>query len=760
VVEKDSNTQTTVKEERVTRKVIRRRASVETAPAAEENSAIAQEMQATDEVFAPEVESEQSTEPVAAEPAAKEEANQPYDNQFQKLRVLNKTEIEPVLRQIRPPSPEEKRRNEINAANAAAGIKTTFGGAQQAQTLSRKEIIEIRDSHPKSRKRKMPQGRTGLKTQITVRKAEKRVIRMNEMISVQDIAKKMSVKANEVIQKLMKLGMMATINQTIDFDTASLVASEFEYEIEKSSASAEDLLTEQVTQEVSNPDDIQIRPPVVTIMGHVDHGKTTLLDSIRKANVAGGEAGGITQHIGAYSIMTESGKQVTFIDTPGHESFTAMRARGAKITDIVIIVVAADDGVMPQTKEAISHAKSAGVPIIVAVNKMDKQGADPERIKKALTEFEMVPEEWGGDTIYVPISAKVGTGIPQLLEFILLQAEVMELKANPKKLAKGIVIESRLDKGRGPVMTVLVQEGTLKIGDVIVAGSDYGRIRDMRDEKGMKLKDAGPSHAVEITGLPNVTSAGDEMVVIQDEKNAKQIAEMRKNIQREKELAQSSKVSLDSLYEKIAEGDIKELKVIVKADTDGSVEVLKDSIQKLSTAKVAVKVIHGAVGGISENDVTLAAASGAIVVGFNIRPQTTARKIAEQKNVEIRLYKIIYELADDLKKAMAGLLAPNKVEKIIGRVEVRETYSIPKIGTIAGCMVQDGKITRKSKVRLIRDDVEIYLGQLASLKRFKDDASEVKGGMECGLSILNFNDIKVGDIIEPFEVEEVAASID
>ncbi len=760
MVDKETG-KTKVTEERVTRKVIRRRASVETPPAIETlppTIEVAPEVvENVDEIIeapAPTVEvlpepiEEKKIESVESVPVVKES---PYANHFQKLKVLNKTEIEPRLQVKTPASP-----------NYQSETKTTFGGVS-TQTLTRKEIIEIRDTHGKgSKKRKMAHGRTGQKTQITQRKAEKRIVKMGEAISVQDFAKKMSVKANEVIQKLMRLGMIATINQTIDLDTAILVASEFEYEVEKASISAEDILQAHLTEESAKEDagDVQIRPPVVTIMGHVDHGKTSLLDIIRKANVAAGEAGGITQHIGAYSITTESGKQITFIDTPGHESFTAMRARGAKVTDIVIIVVAADDGVMPQTREAISHAKSAGVPIIVALNKMDKPGVNPEKVKKELTEFELVAEEWGGETHYAPVSAKTGMGVSDLLESILVQAEVMELKANPKKFAKGIVIESRLDKGRGAVMTLLVQDGTLKIGDNIVVGSDFGRVRDMRDDRGMRLKEAGPALAVEITGLSGVSSAGDEVTVVSDEKRAKQIAEMRKNIEREKELAQSSKVSLDALYEKIEEGDVKELKVIVKADTDGSVEVLKDSIQKLSTSKVSVKVIHGAVGGVTENDVMLATASKAIIVGFNVRPQADGRKLAEQKQVEIRLYKIIYELADDLKKAMAGLLSPNKVEKVIGRVEVRETYSIPKVGTIAGCYVNDGKITRKSKVRLIRDDMEVYSGQLNSLKRFKDDASEVKAGMECGLSILNFNDIKVGDVIEPFEIEEVVASIE
>ncbi|MCB0327767.1 MAG: translation initiation factor IF-2, partial [Bdellovibrionales bacterium] len=428
--------------------------------------------------------------------------------------------------------------------------------------------------------------------------------------------------------------------------------------------------------------------------------------------------------------------------------------------DIVVLVVAGDDGVMPQTKEAINHAKSANVPIIVAVNKIDKPGVDIDRIKKELTEFEMVPEEWGGDTIYVPVSAKTGQGIEQLLEFIHLQSEILELKADPSSLAKCVVVESRLDKGRGSVMSVLVQEGTLRLGDNIVSGGEFGRVRDMRDDRGAKVKEAGPSKAVEITGLSGIAVAGDLVNVVKDEKTAKQISQMRVNIAREKELAQSSRVSLDDLYNKIAEGDLKELRVVVKADTAGSVEVLTDTLEKLSTSKVVVKVIHGAVGGITENDVTLAIASGAIIVGFNVRPQTNAKKVAEQKGVEIRLYKIIYELSDDIQTAMAGLLAPQEIEKVLGHVEVKEVYNIPRVGTVAGCQVVDGKIVRSNQVRLVRDDVVVYTGKLASLKRFKDDAKEITQGKECGLSIENYNDIKVGDKIESFEIEQVAASLD
>ncbi|MEZ4705438.1 MAG: translation initiation factor IF-2 [Bdellovibrionota bacterium] len=669
----------------------------------------------------------------------------PGDN-YSRLKVVSQPQrdLQPKITSF--PTEEEKR----ELANEQ----------RRKASLSRKEIIDVRDVHrPRSaKKKKLSPGIKGKKTEITVPKAAKRVLKIREQISVQELAKKMSVKAGEVIRKLMGLGVIATINQTIDADTATLVASEFEFEVENVAFAPEDLLVEENLQ--TNLEHSETRPPVVTVMGHVDHGKTSLLDSIRKADVASGEAGGITQHIGAYTVKTGDGKYITFIDTPGHESFTAMRARGAQVTDIVVLVVAGDDGVMPQTKEAINHAKSANVPIIVAVNKMDKPGVDIDRIKKELTEFEMVPEEWGGDTIYVPVSAKTGKGVEQLLEFIHLQSDILELKADPKTLAKCVVIESRLDKGRGSVMSVLVQQGTLRLGDNIVSGGEYGRVRDMRDDRGAKVKDAGPSKAVEITGLSGIATAGDLVNVVKDERVAKQISQMRVNIAREKELAQSSRVSLDDLYNKIAEGDVKELRVVVKADTAGSVEVLKDTLEKLSTAKVTVKVIHGAVGGITENDVTLALASGAIIVGFNVRPQTNAKKLAEQKEVEIRLYKIIYELSEDIQTAMAGLLAPKEVENVLGHAEVRETYSIPRVGTVAGCQVVEGKILRSNQVRLIRDDVVVYTGKLASLKRFKDDAREITQGKECGLSIENFNDIKVGDVVESFEISQVAASLE
>ena len=507
-----------------------------------------------------------------------------------------------------------------------------------------------------------------------------------------------------------------------------------------------------------NVEDLKPRPPVVTIMGHVDHGKTSLLDAIRTANVTAGEAGGITQHIGAYDVELE-GKKITFLDTPGHEAFTAMRARGAKATDIVILVVAADDGVMPQTKEAINHSKAAGVPIIIAINKMDKPDANPERVKQELTEFELVPEEWGGETIFVEVSAKQHTNLDQLLEMILLQAEVLDLKANPDKRAKGVVVEARLDKGRGPVATVLVQEGTLKIGDPIVTGVHFGRVRTMTNDRGDRLEEAGPSIPVEVTGLSGVPDAGDAFHSVEDEKAAKDVAQHRQQKLREAELAKTSKISLEQLYARIQQGDVKELKVILKGDVQGSVEAVKDSLLKLSTEACRLVVIHTGVGGIIESDVSLASASDAIVLGFNVRPEPKAASLAESEGVDIRLYNIIYDAVADIRDAMEGLLAPTLQEKYLGRAEVRETFSVSKVGMIAGCYVTDGKLLRGSQVRLLRDNVVVWQGKMSSLKRFKDDVREVATGYECGIGLENYNDIKVGDVIEAFEIEAIKTTL-
>ncbi|MBE0597698.1 MAG: translation initiation factor IF-2, partial [Desulfuromonadales bacterium] len=594
------------------------------------------------------------------------------------------------------------------------------------------------------------------KTEITVSKAIKRIIRISSTITVGELAKRMGIKANDLIKELMRQGTMVTINHPLDFESAALLASEFHYEVENVAFDEEAILeyTSLKLGEEVNPEELQGRPPVVTIMGHVDHGKTSLLDAIRTTNVTAGEAGGITQHIGAYDVEL-GGRKITFVDTPGHEAFTSMRARGAKVTDIVVLVVAADDGVMPQTKEAINHAKAAGVPILVAINKIDKPDANPEKVKQGLTEFALVPEEWGGETIFVEVSAKNRINLDQLLEMILLQAEVMDLKASPSKRGRGTIVEARLDKGRGPVATVLVQEGTLRPGDPIVSGLHYGRVRTMTDDRGNRVEAAGPSIPVEVTGLSGVPDAGDTLYAVEDEKTAKEVAQHRHQKQREAELAKTSKISLDQLYARIQQGDVKELKVIIKGDVQGSVEAVKDSLVKLSTEACRLVVIHTGVGGIIESDVSLAAASDAIIIGFSVRPEPKAALLAEQEGVDIRLYNIIYDAVADVRSAMEGLLAPTLREKKLGRVEVRDTFSVSRVGTIAGCYVLEGKAQRNAQVRLVRDNVVVWQGKMNSLKRFKDDAREVATGYECGIGLENYNDIKVGDIIEVFEMEEI-----
>ncbi|MGE4344808.1 MAG: translation initiation factor IF-2 [Geoalkalibacter sp.] len=596
------------------------------------------------------------------------------------------------------------------------------------------------------------------KTEVTISKAIKRVIRITDSITVGELAKRMGIKANELIRELMKQGSMVTINHPLDFETAALLASEYNYEVENVAFDEAAILEETPASvkpgiEEDKPEELELRPPVVTVMGHVDHGKTSLLDAIRAAKVTEGEAGGITQHIGAYHVELD-GRKISFLDTPGHEAFTAMRARGAKATDIVILVVAADDGVMPQTREAINHAKAAGVPIVVAINKIDKPDANPERVKQELTEFELIPEEWGGETIFAEVSAKEQLNIESLLEMVLLQAEVMELKANPNKRGRGIIVEARLDKGRGPVATVLVQEGTLHVGDPIVSGIHYGRVRSMVDDRGERVENAGPAMPVEVTGLSGVPDAGDLLYAVEDEKKAKDVALHRQQKLREAELAKTSKISLDQLYAKIQEGDVKELKVVIKADVQGSVEAVKDALVKLSTDACRLVVIHTGVGGINESDINLASASDAVVLGFNVRPEPKASQLAETEGVDIRLYNIIYDAVADVKNAMEGLLAPTLKEKELGRAEVRETFTISRIGTIAGCYVIDGKIHRNAKARLVRDSVVVWEGSLSSLKRFKDDTREVATGYECGISLENYNDIKVGDVIEAYEIVE------
>ncbi|MES9686602.1 translation initiation factor IF-2, partial [Bacillus sp. JJ353] len=588
--------------------------------------------------------------------------------------------------------------------------------------------------------------------QVKPKKELPEKISFTNSMTVGQLAEELGKEPSEIIKKLMLLGTMATINQDLDKDTVELIASEYGVEVEEVIVHEE---TEfEKYEEPDREEDLEIRPPVVTIMGHVDHGKTTLLDSIRKTKVVEGEAGGITQHIGAYQIE-ENGKKITFLDTPGHAAFTTMRARGAEVTDITILVVAADDGVMPQTVEAINHAKAAEVPIIVAVNKIDKPTANPDRVMQELTEHGLVPEAWGGDTIFVPLSALSGEGIDELIEMILLVSEVEELKANPNRRAKGTVIEAELDKGKGSVATLLVQNGTLRVGDPIVVGNTFGRVRAMVNDVGRRVKAAGPSTPVEITGLNEVPNAGDQFLVFKDEKTARSVGEARASKQLEEQRSDKAKLSLDDLFEQIKQGDVKDINLVVKADVQGSVEALAAALQKIEVEGVRVKIIHTGVGAITESDIILASASNAIVIGFNVRPDGNAKSTAEAENVDIRLHRIIYKVIDEIEAAMKGMLDPEYEEKVIGMVEVRQTFKVSKIGTIAGGYVTEGTITRDSGIRLIRDGVVIFEGEVDVLKRFKDDVKEVSQGYECGITIKNYNDIREGDMIEAYVMQEI-----
>ncbi len=590
------------------------------------------------------------------------------------------------------------------------------------------------------------------KTFIEPIKIEKAVMTA-EKITVRDLSERIGKPAGEIIKKLMMLGIIATINNELDYDTASLVASEFGVELElKLAETAEDALEKEDVDDAE--EDLVPRPPVVTIMGHVDHGKTSLLDYIRKAHVTSTEAGGITQHIGAYTVDLD-GRQITFLDTPGHEAFTSMRMRGAQATDIAVLVVAADDGVMPQTIEAISHAKAAGVQIIVAINKIDKVGANIERIKQQLTEYDLVCEEWGGDTIMVPVSAVTGEGVDQLLEMILLVAEVQDYRANPNRKARGIIIEARLDKGRGPVATVLVKNGTLRVSDTIVAGTAYGRVRAMVNDRGERVKEAGPSQPVEVIGFNDVPEAGDMISAVDDDKLSRQVAEERKDKLRRALIKDQQKTTLDDLFNQISAGQIKDLNLIIKADVQGSVEAVRQSLEKLSNDEVRVRTIHGGVGAITETDVMLASTANAIIIGFNVRPDNNAREMAEREKIDIRLYRVIYQAIEDVENAMKGMLAPKFKEVLLGHAQVRQTFKVSGVGTIAGSYVTDGKIARNAQIRLLRDNVVIHEGKIDSLKRFKDDAKEVNTGYECGIGIENYNDIKENDVIECFVMEEV-----
>ncbi|MFP3998463.1 MAG: translation initiation factor IF-2 [Desulfobacterales bacterium] len=669
--------------------------------------------------------------------------------------------LEPQKAEPEKTRPKKKKRPEPKAVEE--DTEKAKKPAKKKSAFKRKEVVEgdalydNRFGRAKKGKKKGKAARPAAehKPQVTTPKAIKRRIKIDDTVILSDLAKRMGIKGNELIKRLMEMGMMVTLNQSVDFETAELLASEYNFEIEKASFEEENFI--QTGQD--SPEQLKPRPPVVTIMGHVDHGKTSLLDVIRHSKITAGEAGGITQHIGAYRVPYENG-DIIFLDTPGHEAFTAMRTRGAKVTDLVILVVAADDGVMPQTIEAIDHSKAAGVPIIVAINKIDKSGAEPDRIKRELAEKDLVPEEWGGDTICVSVSAKQETGINDLLEMVLLQSEVLELKANPNKPARGFIIESRLESGRGPVATVLISEGTLHTGEPVVSGVHYGKIRAMFDDLGRSVKEAGPSYPVEIIGLSGVPMAGDELIAVAEEKDARQVSEHRQEKQRTRELGKTTRMSLESLYEKMKEGDVKELNLIIKADVQGSIEALKDSLTKLSTDEVKINIVHSATGTIHESDISLAAVSNAIILGFNVRPAAKVTRLAEEEDVDIKYYNVIYDAIKDIKDAMAGMMAPRYEERVLGRAEIRQVFNVPGMGAVAGCMVLEGKIQRGQPIRLIRDGIVIHEGKISSLKRFKDDVREVTHNYECGIGIERFNDIKDGDIIECYWLEEIKPVIE
>ena len=722
-----------------------------------------------------EVVEEVKEEEKPAEEEAKDEPVETIKAGSDKLsgpKVVGKIDL-PVEKE-KPADADKKKRKRIKKVNVEKQAQQNKGqkggkgkGKKEKPQVTEEEIQkEIKETLARLQgggKSKAAKFRRDKRAAIAEKKAEeleqeeleKGILKLTEFVTVSELASMMDVSPTEVIGSCMSLGIFASINQRLDAETIQLVASEYGFETEFISAEVQ----EAIVIEEDEEGDLIERPPIVTVMGHVDHGKTSLLDYVRNANVIEGEAGGITQHIGAYSVKTEDGRQVTFLDTPGHEAFTAMRARGAQVTDIAIIIVAADDDVMPQTKEAISHAQAAGVPMVFAINKIDKPGANPDKIKEQLSGMNILVEDWGGKYQSADISAKKGTNIDQLLEKVLLEAEMLELKANPNKNAVGTVVEATLDKGRGYVTTVLVSAGTLRIGDVIIAGQHFGKVKAMHNEHGQPIEEAGPSTPVSMLGFNGAPSAGDRFNVLNDEKEAKGIASKREQLHREQGLRTQKHITLDEIGRRIAIGDFQELNIIVKGDVDGSIEALSDSLLKLSTEKIQVNIIHKGVGAISETDVTLASASDAIIVGFQVRPSAQARRLAEQEEIDIRLYSVIYKAIEEITDAMEGMLAPEFKEEILGTAEIRETFKISKIGTIAGCFVTEGKILRNANVRVIRKGIVIYTGELGSLKRFKDDVKEVKNGFECGLNIDKFNDIKVGDVVECWHEIEVASKL-
>ena len=717
---------------------------------------------------APKVESkpEPKTEnkPAAQQPKA-QNAPRPQNNQQQPKPQNNQQQAAPKA--DKPKEPERKRERRVVDTSAVQVNANRFadvdnlvservqnyqGGKQRIGGGKGKQMSKQQKGGFKGSKSRNEEQEKMRRLQMEVARKAPVTVKIPEEITVGELASRMKKTAGEVIKCLMKNGVMAGINQTIDFDTAEFVATEMGCKVEKEvTVTIEEKI---IDDHVDTAEELETRAPVVVVMGHVDHGKTSTLDAIRKTSVTAGEAGGITQHIGAYTVDV-NGQMITFLDTPGHAAFTSMRARGAKSTDIAILVVAADDGIMPQTVESINHAKAANVPIIVAINKMDKPTANPDKIKEQLTKYDLVPEEWGGDTIIVPISAKTGMGLDELLEMVLLTAEVQELKANPNRRAKGVVIEARLDKTRGPVATLLVQNGTLKQGDIIIAGTSVGRIRVMTNDKGRTVKTAGPSVPVEITGLADVPTPGDEFNAVTDERMARELVEQRRQAQKDAAAQLMQKVTLDNLFAKMQEGEMKELPLIVKADVQGSAEAVKASLEKLSNEEVRVRVIHAGVGAINESDILLASTSGAIIVGFNVRPDAAAQASGHRANVDMRFYRVIYDAVDEIEAAMKGMLAPKYEEVVIGHAEVRMTYKVSAIGTVAGCMVKDGKVTRDAQVRVLRDNIVVHEGEIGSLQRFKDAAKEVTAGFECGMTVAKYNDIREGDIFECFTMQEV-----
>lgn len=655
-------------------------------------------------------------------------------------------------------TPGKKKKDKKRVEKKEPASKTAVRHRKK-EIYERADLYEGRPSRPKERKgakkpREAAKHKQQKTTEITVPKAIKRRIKIQEFVTVGELARAMGAKAAELIKGLIKLGVVAKINEPIDFETASLVADDFGYELALDSFEESSIIPETEDR----PEDLKPRPPVVTIMGHVDHGKTSLLDYIRKSNIIGAEFGGITQHIGAYYVESDGG-DIVFLDTPGHEAFTAMRARGAKVTDLIVLVVAADDGTMPQTREAINHARAANIPIVVAINKIDKANANPEKVRRELAELDLSPEEWGGETLFGEISAKMGEGVDELLSLILLQAEMLEVTGNPDKPARGTIIEARLDKSKGPSATVLVRNGTLRQGDHFVCGEHYGRVRAVFNQLGKKLKSAAPSVPVEIYGISGVPLAGDEFIVVKDEKTAKQVVEHRKDRGKKQEVVTRGVMSLEDLFQRIQEGEVKELNIVLKTDVQGSLEALADSLTKQSTEEVKLKIIHGATGAITESDVMLASASGAIIIGFNVRVNPRVSAIAEKEKVDVRYYDVIYNVIKDIRLAMTGLLEPIYKEHVIGRADIKEIFRIPKVGAIAGCHVTDGHIERNAKARLLRDDVVVFDGKIGSLRRFKEDVKEVQSGYECGIGLENFQDVKPGDVFEVYQVEEVQAEL-